>query len=351
MKIYHVIGLMSGTSLDGLDICHAKFSYPSYDFQIVEAETITYNQEWKNRLKNSIYLSAEKLQELHSDYGFFLGEAVYRFIKDKNIKNIDCIASHGHTVFHNPKSRYTLQIGHGAAIAAKTCIRTVCDFRAQDVLLGGQGAPLVPIGDQLLFPQYDACLNLGGFSNISFNQNGKRTAFDVCPVNIVLNFIAKLENQDFDRDGILARKGKIILPLLNKLNKLEYYSLLPPKSLGIEWCVKNIFSLIENSEESAEDLLATFTLHIAEKIAETINSNHLKNVLTTGGGAKNPFLMELIKAKNPAEIFIPDEELIDFKEALIFAFMGMLRLENQVNILSSVTGAVKNHSSGIIYDP
>lgn len=341
---------MSGTSLDGLDMCYAQFNYPEYDFQIIEAETVAYSQEWKDRLKNSIFLPAEKLQELHSDYGFFLGEEVNRFIQGKTVKHVDCIASHGHTVFHNPERRYTLQIGHGAAIAAKTRIRTVCDFRAQDVILGGEGAPLVPVGDQLLFPQYDACLNLGGFSNISFDRNGKRIAFDICPVNIVLNFIAKLENQEFDRDGALAQRGKVITHLLKKINELEYYSMSPPKSLGIEWCITHIFPLIEHSEESSDNLLATFTRHIAEKIAETINKNQIKSVLATGGGVKNRFLMTLIQSKTNAEILIPDEKLIDFKEALIFAFMGMLRLENQVNVFSSVTGAVRNHCSGIVYE-
>ncbi len=351
MKTYQIIGLMSGTSLDGLDICYAAFNYPNYKFRIIEAETIPYEQEWKSTLANSIHLSSKELLKLHSYYGFYLGEKVNSFCEKHQIRKLDCIASHGHTIFHNPKHRYTLQIGHGAAIAFTTGFQTVCDFRSQDVLLGGQGAPLVPIGDELLFHNHDACLNLGGFSNISYKKDNKRIAFDICPVNIVLNYITRKDGLEFDLNGNLAKKGKPIDSLLKKLNQLEYFSSPFPKSLGLEWCLQYIFPLIEDNEESKEDLLATFVSHISEQITKTINENQLKTVLVTGGGAKNTFLLELIQSQISAKIILPENNLIDYKEALIFAFLGMLRLENQPNILSSVTGASKDHCSGIIFNP
>src|SRR5690606_820498 len=215
---------------------------------------------------------------------FYLGQKVNEFIQKNQIETVDLIASHGHTVFHNPKEFYTLQIGNGAAVFAETNLKTICDFRTQDVALGGQGAPLVPIGDELLFGEFDACLNLGGFSNISFKRANQRIAFDVSPLNIVLNFLAEKSGLKYDENGNLARKGKINQNLLDELNSLEFYKMNPPKSLGIEFCIEQIFPLIEVSDLSNEDLLATFTEHFAQQIAQIFHQNQLKNVLITGGG-------------------------------------------------------------------
>jgi anhydro-N-acetylmuramic acid kinase len=346
--VFQAIGLMSGTSLDGLDICLAKFEKQNstWKFEIIKAETLSYSEHWENQLRNSIHLSAEELLELHSEYGFFLGKAVKNFISKYNLQNIDVIASHGHTVFHQPQKKFTLQIGDGRAIKIETGLPVVYDFRSQDVLMGGNGAPLVPIGDELLFSEYDACLNLGGFSNISLKLEDRRIAFDIAPVNIVLNKLALNFNQNYDNNGDLARVGTIDSELLNKLNSLQFYSQSHPKSLGVEWCNANIISLIENLDSKA--VLATFTEHAAEQISKVFNQYQLNKVLFTGGGTYNSFLIEKIKEKTNSEIIIPEKQIIDFKEALIFAFMGVLRINNEINVLSSATGSCNDHSSGVI---
>ncbi len=349
MKSYFAIGLMSGTSLDGLDICYVKFPFPnSENFEILKAETIHYDDNWKSKLKNSMQLSAEELTRLDFDYGIYLGKTTQAFIQKHQIKQLDLIASHGHTVFHNPTQNYTLQIGKGQGIFAETGIQTVFDFRSQDVLWGGQGAPLVPIGDEILFQDYDACLNLGGFSNISFHRNDKRMAFDICPVNVVLNQLSEELGKPYDENGEIARSGNPVPEFLAELNSLEFYQNPPPKSLGIEWCMENIFPLLQKHSASIPDFLSTFTEHFAEQIAWVLNENAIQNVLVTGGGAYNQYLMERLQSKTASRVVIPEKELIDFKEALVFAFMGLLRLEKRINVLSSVTGAMKDHSSGII---
>lgn len=348
MAVYKAIGLMSGTSLDGLDICFAKLwkenSY--WKFEIIKAETIPYPKVLEEQLRNSIYLSSQDLLALHSEYGFYLGEITKDFITKNQLSDIDLIASHGHTVFHQPQRKFTLQIGEGRAIKSQTQIPVIYDFRSQDVLLGGNGAPLVPIGDELLFSDYDACLNLGGFSNISFKINEERIAFDIAPVNIVLNKLVQEFDQDYDENGDLSRKGNINTELLEQLNSLEFYAKSHPKSLGIEWCNANVFPLFSGIENL--DVLATFTEHAAEQISKIFNIHQFNKVLFTGGGTYNQFVIEKIKSKTNTEIIIPEKQIIDFKEALIFAFMGVLRLNNETNVLASATGSLHNHSSGII---
>lgn len=347
-KIFYAIGLMSGTSLDGLDICHTKFvkQESNWSFEILKSETIPYSFEWEKSLRNAIQLSSEELLKLNVDYGFYLGEKTQEFISKNKIINLDLIASHGHTVFHQPQNKFTLQIGDGRAIKSKTDKTVIYDFRSQDVIFGGNGAPLVPIGDELLFSNFDACLNLGGFSNISLKQNGRRLAFDICPVNIILNDLAIKIGKKYDENGDLARTGTINENLLEELNQLEFYSDKAPKSLGIEWIHQNILPLIEN--QKTEDLLATFTEHSAVQIAKIFNEFEIKNVLITGGGTYNNYLIEKIKAKTKTEIHIPKKEIIEYKEALIFAFMGVLRSLSLNNVLSSATGSLSDHSSGLI---
>lgn len=347
--IFHALGLMSGTSLDGLDICHASFQKDGlgqWQFKILNASTFPYTEVWENRLLNATQLSAEELYELNSEYGFYLGEKANEFIKEYSLKNIDLIASHGHTVFHQPQKRFTVQIGDGRAIKLLTNLPVVYDFRSQDVLMGGNGAPLVPIGDELLFSEYDACLNIGGFSNISFKEKGHRIAFDICPVNIVLNYFAKKVGKDFDENGNLARTGKVDHALLSKLNSLPFYQEKPPKSLGMEWVAENILPHLEN--ENFIDVLATFTEHAAIQVAEVLNRNAIQKIVFTGGGTYNTYFLERIKTKTETQIIVPEEEIINFKEALIFAFMGVLRVNNEINILSSATGSSENHCSGIV---
>lgn len=242
--------------------------------------------------------------------------------------------------------KYTVQIGDGRALKLQNNFPVVYDFRSQDVLMGGNGAPLVPIGDHLLFSKYDACLNLGGFSNISFNKEGQRIAFDICPVNIVLNKFAEHLGKKFDEDGLIAKAGDIDVDILNKLNNLEFYKQTNPRSLGVEWVIEQILPYFEGM--SYENVLATFTHHAAQKIAETTVFYNLKNMLITGGGAYNEYLISLIKEKTKTEIIMPTPDIINFKEALIFAFMGVLKLNNEINVLSSATGSSADHSSGLL---
>ena len=347
MKTYFAIGLMSGTSLDGLDICYAKFqNITNWEFEILKTETIPYSIEWKNRLQNAILLSAEDLLALDKEYGFYLGEKTQEFISKNNITDLDFIASHGHTVFHQPQRKFTLQIGDGRAIKLTTKKPVIYDFRSQDVLMGGNGAPLVPIGDELLFSQYDACLNLGGFSNISLQKNHQRIAFDISPVNVVLNYFAEKLGKNYDENGDFARNGAINFKILEQLNALTFYQKSAPKSLGVEFVNSEIFPLLK--DETPENIIATFTEHIAEQIAKVFNDNQLKTVLVTGGGTFNTYLLEKIREKSQTELIVPDENIINFKEALIFAFMGVLRLRNEVNVLCSATGSSENHCSGIL---
>ncbi|MFV0531518.1 MAG: anhydro-N-acetylmuramic acid kinase [Flavobacteriales bacterium] len=349
MKTYYAVGLMSGTSLDGLDICYAKFNFDiSWSFEILQAETISYDSFWKEKLADSIKITSEQLLNLDVQFAQFLGTHTQQFIEKHHIKKLDLIASHGHTVFHQPEKGFTLQIGDGRWISKITRYLVVYDFRFQDVMLGGQGAPLVPIGDELLFSEYDYCLNLGGFSNISFKKDGKRIAYDIAPVNIVLNTLAQKKGLAYDIDGKLAKKGVVNEKLLKNLNNLSYYTKKYPKSLGVEWVGKEIEPILQNDLSSIEDQLATFVEHSAFQIGQHIEKK--KKILCTGGGTLNSFLMERIQFYTKNDIQIPSKFLISYKEALIFAFLGVLRVENKINVLKSVTGANKNHSSGIVYN-
>jgi anhydro-N-acetylmuramic acid kinase len=345
------IGLMSGTSLDGLDLVAVAFWQTSdkWHFHIEAAETFEYSKEWKNRLKKAPEFSGVELIQLHTEYGRFLGNETKKFIQKTGFKP-ELISSHGHTVFHQPEKGFTFQAGSGFEIAVVTGITTIADFRSGDVALGGQGAPLVPVGDRLLFSDYDYCLNLGGFANISFEKNGKRIAFDICPVNIVLNHFAEKQGFSFDKNGELGRKGKVDFELLNQLNQLEFYFTEPPKSLGREWVEQVFVPVLNDFEIPDADKLRTVYEHIAQQIAGTIDRDGGEGkMLVTGGGAFNTFLIELISVKIPVELIIPENEIINFKEALIFTFLGVLKDRSEINCLASVTGAKSDSSAGIVY--
>ena len=344
------IGLMSGTSLDGLDLVYVKFNTKHYqDFEIIHTDTIPYAEKWKAILQKSIDFSEADLTTLDLEYGQLLAERVSEFIEKYAITNINFIASHGHTVLHQPEKGITLQIGNGQVLANKTKHKVVCDFRSQDVALGGQGAPLVPIGDALLFPQYDYCINLGGFSNVSFQKNEERIAFDICPVNIVMNFYISKIGFDYDENGTLASKGEINNALLEKLNQLVYYTKKHPKSLGLEWVQQEVFPLIDEMETETPNILRTFVEHVAHQISNVVEKN--ASILFTGGGVFNSFLMSRIANLSSSKILKTTDEMVNYKEALVFAFLGLLKIKNEINCLKSVTGASKNHVSGIIYYP
>lgn len=349
-KKTYSIGLMSGTSLDGVDLVYVMFEFNKmYTFKIIHSKTYSYSKKWIKTLKDAFYFDKNKLTELSLIYGDYLSELVLDFIKLNKIENVDFIASHGHTIHHKPEENYTLQIGDGQVIANKTCLTTICDFRTQDVDFGGQGAPLVPIGDQLLFSEYEYCLNLGGFANISFDQNGLRIAFDICPVNIVLNHYTNILGFEYDNKGNIAKTGKVNQKLLQTLNKLEFFKDDKPKSLGFEFVSDIIFPLIDQFNMEVKDILRTYIEHIAFQISTKLTTNG--RLLITGGGTFNEFLIHRIQYYSNNELIIPNKTIIDFKEALIFAFLGLRKLENKINCLKSVTGANKNHSSGVLFHP
>ncbi|HKJ78914.1 MAG TPA: anhydro-N-acetylmuramic acid kinase, partial [Prolixibacteraceae bacterium] len=299
-------------------------------------------------LKNAPSISGEKLIQLHADFGSFIGKEVNRFLKNHPVKPM-LIASHGHTIFHQPENNFTFQAGCGHAIAAETNVLTIADFRSGDVALGGQGAPLVPVGDRLLFADYENCLNLGGFANISFERHNQRIAFDVCPANLILNWFAAQKGLAFDDEGKLGRKGKIKTDLLEQLNALPFYRLLPPKSLGREWLENEFLPVVIQSHHSFDDKLRTVYEHIAIQIANSFGASG--KILVTGGGALNSFFVERIKKHTTSTIEIPDKQIINYKEALLFAFLGVLRLRNEINCLASVTGAKRDSSAGVIFQP
>lgn len=357
MKKYKVIGLMSGTSLDGLDLAYCQFwkEEGKWNYKIKQTKVINYNIKMKLALKNTIHLKAQDLLRFNNEYGKWLAEQVKIFIDEFNLK-VDFISSHGHTVHHQPEKGLTYQIGSGQYLANISGYTVVCDFRTNDVALGGQGAPLVPIGDKLLFNSYAFCLNIGGISDISFEKESERVAYDIGVANMLLNYITQKINLPFDKGGELAKKGKINLPMLHELNNLPYYKLPFPKSTGYEWFATEILPIVKKTKDSIENLLHTSVYHIAEQIAIEIlknNSTKFSSVLVTGGGALNNFLIEVLQFKLGEEIRleITSKKLIEFKEALIFAFLGVLRIRKEVNILSSVTGAKKDSSSGVVFFP
>lgn len=347
MKYTYVIGVMSGTSLDGVDLAYVQFDELN-NFKILKAATIPYSQKWILALKDVSLLSRsdDRLKELNIELGKYFSEILLDFIHQNKIVESVVVASHGHTVHHQPEIGYTLQIGCGKEIFKRTGLKVVYDFRSQDVRLRGQGAPLVPIGDELLFSEYDYCLNLGGFSNVSYRVDGIRKAFDVCPVNTVLNFYSNKLGFLYDDKGELAREGVVDKLLFKELNNLEFYKSTKPKSLGVEFLKKEFYPILSNYNISIQDILSTLVEHIAFQISQKIKKG---SVLVTGGGAYHSFLLERIADLNSElELRVPGEELVEYKEALIFALLGKLRLEHKVNCLSSVTGALKNHSSGVV---
>lgn len=339
---------MSGTSLDGIDLAYCSFNSDGNEFNISNVATYKYDIEWKERLKNAYLLGGLELALLNAELSKHFAITIKHFIKEYKLNSIDAIASHGHTIFHQPEKGFTQQIGEGSYIAAETGIKVISDFRSADVALGGQGAPLVPIGDVALFYKYKNRINLGGFANISFEKDNVTYAFDICPANMALNDVVNKLGFEFDENGEIASSGNLDSALLLRLNEIEYYQKKNPKSLGIEWYQEVFKPIIESSSSSSKDILRTLIEHISIQIS---NSMVKGNVLISGGGAHNLFLIERIKANCANNIHIPSEKIIDFKEALIFAYLGHLRIQKKNNILSSVTGSSRDHCAGSIHLP
>jgi anhydro-N-acetylmuramic acid kinase len=348
---YNVIGLMSGTSLDGIDLAQLSFSFSSgkWTYAIGATATVPYTSAWIGRLKKAVDFSSEELVELNVDYTKLLGKTIFDFIAQHQLTSIDAVCSHGHTILHQPQNGFTLQIGNLPELAEYCQQKVVCDFRVQDVALGGQGAPLVPIGDRILFSDYTYCLNLGGFSNVSYEQNGQRLAFDISAVNTVLNFYAQQYGWDFDDRGAFAKSGKLNESLFNALNALPYFELAPPKSLGFEHVKTTLLPLIDSFSIDTASKMHSFTEHVAHQIGAALPEKSGR-LLITGGGAYNDFLVARIQHYLPnIDVVIPNKKTIEFKEALIFGLLGVLRLRNEINVLHSVTGASKDHCAGYVF--
>lgn len=359
--IYRAIGLMSGSSLDGLDIVFAEFQENGgkWAYEITETGCYPYTTEWMNRLKNATSLNAFDYQLLHTEYGHYLGQQINKFIEEKGLQyKVALIASHGHTAFHVPAKRMTAQLGDGAAIAAETQLPVVSDLRAMDVAFSGQGAPIVPIGEKLLFNEYDYFLNLGGIANISFNAD-QYIAFDVCPANRILNILANDAGKEYDENGKMASTGNINKELFDKLNAFDYYEQPFPKSLANDFGTDIIYPMIKNSGYEIQDALRTYVEHIAIQIKNAIaglqnlkpQTSNLK-LLITGGGAFNSFLMKRLKDRLKdlhMEVIIPEEKLVKYKEALIMALIGVLRWREKYNVLSSVTGSLRGSIGGALW--
>ena len=346
----NILGIMSGTSLDGLDLALCSFEAKGefWTYRILYTGTVPYDSGWTGRLGTAPHLSGLELQMLDREYGEFIAGHALSAVASCGIET-GLIASHGHTVFHQPESAFTCQIGNPQVIAASTGIRTIGNFRELDMLHGGQGAPLVPVGDEFLFGEYDYCLNLGGFANISFKEDSIRLARDICPVNTVLNHFARELALPFDRDGKAGRSGSLSLPLLERLNEIPYYSSGGPGSLSREWLESEVFPVLHDFRLPVTDILRTLYEHISQQISSQIKTH--SKVLVTGGGAYNAFLIERIIHHSRSEIVVPGPELVEFKEAMVFAFLGLLRLREETNCYASVTGAERDSCCGVIFTP
>lgn len=350
-KTYPIIGLMSGTSGDGLDIAYCEFTYDgAWSYSIPHSITVVFPEELGHLLINSHLLSGEELRLLDIDFGRWMGEEVKNFCLNSHLSPI-AIASHGHTVFHRPDLKNTLQIGNGWSMHTASGLPVINDFRMLDVQLGGQGAPLVPIGDMYLFSKYDYCLNLGGIANISYQNGENREAYDVCPFNLLLNYYSSKVGLAYDDGGKLARNGNAIPALEAKLNEIPFYNKSGGKSLGREDLEKDFMPLLEKQDARVEDILATLIAHYTYQISKIMKKQTGQKLVITGGGAYHRYFVEQLAEalKNSVDIIIPDKTIIDFKEALIFGFLGVLKIREEVNCLSSVTGAVRDSVGGVLY--
>lgn len=357
--VYRAIGLMSGSSLDGLDVVFVALTETGgkWSYEIKAATFYAYDEALATRLANATTLSAYDYLLLHSAYGKYLGEKVNQFIDEHHLHHqVQIIASHGHTTFHVPAKGFTAQLGDGAAIAATTSINVVSDLRAIDVALGGEGAPIVPIGERLLLSEYGLFLNLGGIANLSVNNAQEYIAFDICAANRVLNMLAELEGKTYDADGLMASSGFIDVALLTQLNKLAYYQKPYPKSLPNSFGVEEVYPIIKASQLSSVDALRTYVEHIAQQIAYAVNSVYTKienkQLLITGGGAFNKFLVQRItELLKPfaIHVVVGSDELIQYKEALIMALLGVLRWREENTVLASVTGAERSSIGGAVW--
>ncbi len=350
---------MSGSSLDGLDVAYVQLDEVrgQWSYELLQAECMPYSDEWVNDLRRAPGLPVSEFLKLNTRYGRYLGERVNEFIAKHDLEHkVHFVASHGHTVFHEPEHNTTSQIGEGATIAAVVGLPVISDLRNMDVALGGQGAPIVPIGDKLLFGQYDYLLNIGGIANITVRKDEQMLAFDVCPANQILNILAGRNGKDMDEGGAMAARGELLPGLLDELNSVSYYHLLAPKSLSNEMAQGMIFPLMLESPYETNDLLRTMCLHIAEQVGNAVkqypHGKEQATLLATGGGAFNTFLIEQLRKELEAynvTVEVPDTNVVKYKEALVMALIGTLRWREDVNVMSSVTGAKRDSVGGALW--
>ncbi len=351
-------GVMSGTSLDGMDMVLAEFEKvaDTWSFRVLCAKGTTYPKDLSERMHKARFLSAEELAFLEHDLSLFWAEHLNVFLSEAK-EDCALIAVHGQTVFHQPEKKLTLQLADLGLIASHTGFPVVGDFRRADLALGGQGAPLVPMGDRYLFGEMAACLNLGGFANVSYFENKQHLAKDLTVANHLLNLLASELGMEFDMDGRLAAMGQVHQEVLSGLQRLEYFGLSGPKSLGYEWFDAEFLPLWNKltAQLSLEDRMRTACAHIAERVASALSAVQGK-LLVTGGGAFNRVLMLEIEKTLPKGLSIKslsseEQCYIAFKEALVFAFLGVLRFRGENNIIAGITGASRDHCAGLIALP
>lgn len=355
--IYQVIGTMSGSSMDGLDIAHCTFEEVAgkWSYVINHATCIPFTEEWLDKLGRVTQMGGKELLLTHTAFGQWMGQEILKFIHTHQLDHrVHLIASHGHTVFHEPKQGMTFQMGDGASIAAVVKLPVITDLRNLDVALGGQGAPIVPIGEKLLWEPIRYFLNIGGICNITKKQDEQVIAFDVCPANRVLNTLAQTKGQAYDNKGELSAKGSIHQELLDALNEQSYYQLSPPKSLANEFGAEVLMKIIDGYSISIEDKLRTMVEHIAIQVANVLDNDGVseEQLLVTGGGALNDFLIKTLQEKlttKQIKVIVPDEDLIGYKEAVVMALIGILRWREEANVLSSVTGARESSIGGALW--
>jgi len=350
-KKYHAIGLMSGSSLDGIDLALTTFEVETQPkgelrvlhWEIEKSKTIPYPAQWVSDLQKAPEMSGLELSLLHSKLGNYFGQVVLEFSKETD-SPIDYISSHGHTVFHYPQKKMTLQIGDGAAIAALTGIDVFDNFRLQDIAAGGEGAPLAPIVDAYLFPEIKYTLNLGGIANINIKTANGYLAYDLCGANQILNALSKEAGKEYDENGQIAAKGQIIPKLLRQANQWDYLRLAPPKSLDNRQVQNHTVRLFSSYPSPLEDRMFTAVHHIGYQIAASIHP-HVgfvpEQLLITGGGALNTFLVSVIKEylSPNIEIIKAPDSLINFKECVLMGLLGLLNIYQLPTTLPSVTGA------------
>ncbi|MBK8340037.1 MAG: anhydro-N-acetylmuramic acid kinase [Flavobacteriales bacterium] len=349
-RTYRVLGVMSGSSMDGIDlaVCAFREEAEIWKHEVILARTAQFSSEMEQQLEAAMDGTAIDLARLHTHLGRAIGSACADVLREQPA---ELIASHGHTIFHRPAEGLTFQAGSGSHIAALAGVPVVCDFRTLDMAHGGQGAPLVPLGEKALFPGHIAFLNLGGIANLSVHGTERVTGFDICPCNQLLDGLARESGERYDAEGRIARAGAVNGALLARLNGLAFYAQAPPRSLGREWYTETMRPLMQNSALALPDRMATAVAHIAEQILRSAKENDANRILATGGGVHNTSLMDQLRSNPTVRIEVPSKELVDMKEAVIFAFLGLMRFLGRVNTLASVTGAGRDTSGGAIYWP